>query len=333
MPDDLTFDPGLDEVEDERWQSAIVEMAEANGWHEPLGERHHAIHIDRGPSLVVTFERIDEIQEAAPGAEPAGIAIARRTGRSALTILSERRTWFRDEAVYDLFDRLVDDGFFDEFDDVLFYGTGPDCGYAACAFSVAAPGARVLTLAPMATGNPRVAGWDTRHPEARRLDFTSRYGFAPEMIDGADRVCVVHDPELPLDAMHAALFERPNVDQKRMRHFGKSLDVALHRLGLWDDVIEGVAEGTLTDLRFARMMRARRHDFHYLRALGRALDAKGRRRLQAIALRTINEDKLVEHRFFRRTAKNVAERMEAEDDAPLPPRRGSPEADLDAEAI
>jgi hypothetical protein len=43
----------------------------------------------------------------------------------------------------------VDDGFFDEFEQVIFYGSGSS-GYAAAAFSVAAPGATVIAVQPQA---------------------------------------------------------------------------------------------------------------------------------------------------------------------------------------
>lgn len=56
---------------------------------------------------------------------------------SSLSLISEGDTWFRDPAVYRYFDRLVDDRFFEGFDEVLFFGAGP-CGYAAAAFSVCA---------------------------------------------------------------------------------------------------------------------------------------------------------------------------------------------------
>ena len=45
-------------------------------------------------------------------------------------------TWYRDETVHDFFDRLRDQGFFRQFDRVVFYGTSMG-GYAACAFSLA----------------------------------------------------------------------------------------------------------------------------------------------------------------------------------------------------
>ena len=105
-------------------------------------------------------------------------------GWSHLCLIAEGDTWFRDPAVYAYFDRLVDDAFFEDFDHVLFYGAGM-AGYAACAYSVAAPGAQVLALNPRATLDPAAGRWDDRDRAARRLDFTSRYGYAPDMLEGA----------------------------------------------------------------------------------------------------------------------------------------------------
>jgi hypothetical protein len=59
---------------------------------------------------------------------------------------------------------------------------------------VAAPGARVLAFRPLATLDPAVAGWDDRFPQARRRDWTSRYGFAPAMLDAAAGAAILHDP-------------------------------------------------------------------------------------------------------------------------------------------
>ena len=65
----------------------------------------------------------------------------------------------------------------------------------------------------------------------RRLDFTSRYGYAPDMLDAAGKAFVLYDPMDRLDAMHAALFARPNVTLLRLRHMGAALQGALLRMG------------------------------------------------------------------------------------------------------
>ena len=77
-------------------------------------------------------------------------------------------------------------GFFDDFDHVVFYGAGP-CKYAAAAFSVAAPAATVDAIQPQTTLDPRITDWDDRYMKMRRTDFTSRYGYAPDMLDAAEQ--------------------------------------------------------------------------------------------------------------------------------------------------
>ena len=128
--------------------------------------------LDNAPTLLVTFDNY-KAARGRPKHLPMGMQLADECDWSHLCLLSEARPWYRDPAVYAYFDRLVDDGFFERFDRVLFYGSGAS-GYAAAAYSVTSPGARVLLLNPVAKLNPALAGWDSRHTHARHLDFTSR---------------------------------------------------------------------------------------------------------------------------------------------------------------
>ena len=50
----------------------------------------------------------------------------------------------------------IDDGFLDQFDDVIFYGCFAG-GYAAAAYSVSYPMATVIAINPQATLNPSIA--------------------------------------------------------------------------------------------------------------------------------------------------------------------------------
>jgi hypothetical protein len=45
----------------------------------------------------------------------------------------------------------------------------------------------------------------------RRTDFTSRYGYAPDMLDAAEQVYVIYDPYEQLNAARAAMFTRSAV--------------------------------------------------------------------------------------------------------------------------
>jgi hypothetical protein len=253
---------------DAEWLSLMDRIGDEAGYFQPLGLHHHALFRDDTPTLVVTFETMADIR-ARPGQLPLGYGIAKGKGWSHLCIIANGETWWRDPAVYRYFDRLVDDAFFEDFDRVLFYGA--DAGaYAACAFSVTAPGATVLAINPRATLSPALAGWDTRARAARRMDFTTRYG--PDMTEGTGRVFVIHDPTVPADAMHAALFNAPWVTHLRTPHLGGRVAWALGHMKLLPRLIEaGVEERLNTDI-FAKAWRARRQFGPYLKAVLAAVD-------------------------------------------------------------
>jgi hypothetical protein len=194
---------------------------------------------------------------------------------SHLCLMSRTDTWFRDRAVYAYFDRLTDDGFFDDYDRVVFYGAGP-CGYAAAAFSVAAPGARVLLLEPQATLEPEVTEWEHRYPEMRRVSFSDRYGYAPDMLDAAKQAVVLYDPLNTVDAMHATLFTLPNVMKFRMRHMGSHLERDLLRMKLLLRMLAQVSSDKLTRHSLSRLFRARQLDETYQDRLLEELTIEGR---------------------------------------------------------
>jgi hypothetical protein len=273
-----TLEVSLAEMSKRDWLTALAELSEENGHFQPLGKKHFSSYIAGSETLLVTFESYDGIQRISPNAHPLGWEVAKVLGWSSLSVMSDGQSWFRDREVYAYFDDLIDDGFFEKFDNVVFYGAGP-CGYAAAAYSIAAPGARVLALQPQATLDPRVAEWDERFIRQRRLDFTSRYGYAPDMIDAAQEAFVIYDPEELEDAMHAALFTRPNVHKLRLRHAGGALQFSLRNMKILSRLIALGGTGRLTPEIFAKLARARREDRQYLRNLLRHLDDKGRTKL------------------------------------------------------
>ncbi len=270
-----SIDTSLVDLPKHEWRDAVAEVTEEDGYFQALGKRHFAAFIESGTTLLVTFETIQGIQVLSDLAQPLGWEMVRAHGWSHLCLASDGDTWFRDTSVYGYFDRLIDDGFFDEFETVVFYGAGP-CGYAAAAFSVVAPAAKVVVIQPQATLDPRITEWDDRFSDMRAQDFTTRYGYAPDMLDAADRAFVLYDPRERLDAMHAALFTRPNVTKLRLRHMGNAIQTDLLEMELLDTLLHDAADGTLDEKSFARMYRARRTYPPYLRNLMSTLDADGR---------------------------------------------------------
>ncbi|WP_296763557.1 phosphoadenosine phosphosulfate reductase [Sediminimonas sp.] len=266
------------------WLNAVAGVIGPHGGLESLGPDHNAALVRAGDTLLVTFESIQGIAALSDTAHPLGWELAEAWGWSHLALISDGDTWFRDRAVYGYFDRLVDDGFFEEFDRVIYYGAGP-CGYAAAAFSVAAPGARVLAVQPQATLDARLTEWDDRFVHMRRTSFSDRYGYAPDMLDAADHAFILYDPYETLDAMHATLFEAPNVTRLRLRNMGGAIQGDLIALDLLYPLVEAVADETLTRPRFAEILRRRRNHGPYIQRLMARLAAQDRPMLEMAVCR------------------------------------------------
>ncbi|KRS14541.1 phosphoadenosine phosphosulfate reductase [Roseovarius atlanticus] len=310
------LDTSLSGLDWEDWLDRLDDAADADGYVERLGDDHAAIFLEHKSILLVTFEAFPSLRVMSPEAQPLGWQLGRALGWSHLCLASRTDSWFREGRVFGYFDRLIDDGFFEEFEQVVFYGAGP-AGYAAAAFSVAAPGARVLAVQPQATLDPRMAEWDDRFRRHRRLDFISRYGYAPDMLDAADRAIILYDPEIEEDAMHAALFARANVIRYRMRFMGPRMDRGLMRMNILLRIIAQLSAGKLDTENLARLYRARRSDVPYLRALVTRLEDDGRLYLTArLAHRVLRDTPGPRFRRALRAAYDKAEEL----GVPMPPR-------------
>ena len=306
----------MPEMTSEEWLDRLDAHAMEHGFHARLGARHGALYTEEEHEvLLVTFENAETIRERDGAPLPAGLALAGREDWSQLCFYSDGTTWFRDPEVYAFVDDLVDDGFFDLFDRVVFFGAGAE-GYAACAYSVAAPGASVLAIRPQATLDTGRAIWDHRALGARLLDFTGRYGYAPEMVEAAEHVALVYDPTVAEDAMHAALFG-PVALHCRTPHLGWRTEEALEEMGATWPLVRAAAKGRLDRLTFARIWRKRHRHRPYLRAVSRVLQAEERPFLRGLWARRILQE--IDRPAFRRALEEAE--AELRDDGrslPLP---------------
>lgn len=245
-----------------------------DGWVRALGDGHLAQYVPGSDVLIVTFERADQLDRGARKGTTLGEDAQAVHGVAQLSLISDGQTWFRDAAVHDLFDGLIEDGFFDAFEFVLFYGAGSE-GFAAGAYSIAAPGAAVLLLAPHASQTPARAVWDQRFTAARRLDFTHRYAFAPDNTEAALRGVVLYDPAMREDAMHAQLFHRGNTRPYRLRHVGTDIEQRLIESDLLMPLIGLVLQENMRPVDLYALLRGRRTFVpHAVRVLSR-LDRGG----------------------------------------------------------
>ncbi|MBU2935687.1 MULTISPECIES: phosphoadenosine phosphosulfate reductase [Pacificibacter] len=263
----------------DEWLEAIEDIGEEAGYFEPLGKDHCVMFLDDSPRLLVTFESYESITERSDDGLPLGLHFAQKNGWSHLAIIAHGSDptshWFRTPNIYGYFDRLVNDGFFEDFDQVAFYGAGAS-GYAACAYSVAAPSATVIAIAPQATLDARLTSWDTRFGNTRRMDFTTRYGFAPDMVDAADTALVLYDPQVALDAMHAALFNRPHTRLRPLRNFGADPEFEMLEMNAVEPLLVAAMDGDLNTRNITRALRNRHDHMGHLRRLLNELTAKDR---------------------------------------------------------
>jgi hypothetical protein len=282
MGSDVTLS---EELTDDEWLAEIQTFGEANGYFAPLGKTHSAVFADKSlDTLLVYFDTIPGARATNPSGLPLPVETAEALGWSHLSIYARKSTWFRDHRVYRFFDRLVDDGFFEDFERVIFFGAGPG-GYAAAAFSVAAPGSTVIAVAPQATLDPEVAEWDDRFVAMRRTSFTDRYGYAPDMVEAAAKVFIVYDPLVELDAMHAALFRGGNVSRIRFRNAGPGTGREFMAMGALRPVFEAAGEERLDARALYHALRTRHNFQPYLRNVLNRLHAEERHLLTAILCR------------------------------------------------
>ncbi|MBA3911803.1 MAG: phosphoadenosine phosphosulfate reductase [Rhodobacter sp.] len=282
----------------------MLAIAEGDGDFLPLGDRHWAFFAEERPVLLVTFEDADAIRDREDNL-PEHFELAKARGWSLLTILAKGETWWRDPAVYRYFDRLSDDGFLEDFDRVIFYGAGA-AGYAAAAYSITAPGAELVLVAPRATLDPARAGWDERHRIARRINFRNRYGYAPDMTESASRVWLIHDPLHKPDAMHASLFQRSWVTNLYARYTGEGTEDTLREMRVLDRILEAAMDDKFSSSYFVWLWRGRRSNGSYLRAILAAARLTGHRKREIKICRSVVA-RLNAPRFARRLAELTGE--------------------------
>lgn len=269
-----------------KWLKKLAVDRNRQGYVKFLGTQHAAVFSSASPTLLVTFETLESILDDRDDELPLGQELAKQNGWSHLGVIADGNSWFRNKSVYSFFDDLIDECFFDDFDQVVFMGEGM-CGYAAAAYSVAAPDCTVLLFSPQATLDPRIAIWDHRFIRKRRLSFNDRYGYAPEMIEAANKVYLFYDPESDMEAMHAALFTRPHVTKLRCRWLGQFIADDFAQMGILEDLVKTAGENGDVAQEFYRLYRARHDYLPYLRRLLKHLTDEDRCMLSGILCRNV----------------------------------------------
>jgi hypothetical protein len=215
--------PTTDLTGRDAWFAKLGDIGKAHGFFERIGALHTALYVQEGETLLVTFDDAQHALRPNHDGLPLGFVAVKQHEWSLLNITALDMTWFRDPDVFAFFDRLVDDDFFENFDQVVFMGGGEMCAYAAAAFSVTAPGARVVCISPAASLERSATPFEMRFRNKWRLNFTDRYGYAPDMLEGAAQAVVLYDPQDTMQAAHAALYRGKNILKAQVRGVGLTL--------------------------------------------------------------------------------------------------------------
>ena len=256
------------EVEDDAgWGEIARGLAGKDGFYTSGTAGHSFLYVPRSQkTLVVTFDNLDIAMNKRDDRRPWGYAFIEKQGWSMLAALAGGWTWYREDWVAREFDRLADEGFFKQFERVVFYGASMG-GYAAAAFSAACPGADVVLISPQSTLDKSIVPWETRYKVAWDRDFSGKYGDAALASQSARRVSILYDPYEPLDSGHVARFTGDNVVKLRTPLLGHRLGSSLHQMGILTPIILGALDGTLTEQSFYRRLRVRRDFPRYQREL------------------------------------------------------------------
>lgn len=240
--------------------------------------RHFATFYRRSPKLVVTFDHMEERNVEGPRF-PWGYELFEKRGVSHLGVMMRRRNdWFRHSDLFDYFDELTAQGFFGQFEDVLFYGSSMG-GFGACAYAAAAPGARILALMPQSTLAVDLVPDEIRYRKGyARGDWDDpRYRDGAEGVALAAHAQLIYDPYFAPDRMHADRMQGDHVDHLKMffaEHFATR---KLQFSGMLTQILDGALAGRpMTQQAFYRAFRdARRKAPNHMRSLAQRAADRG----------------------------------------------------------
>ncbi|MEO9682833.1 MAG: hypothetical protein ABJF86_13315 [Tateyamaria sp.] len=244
---------------------------------------HCAVFMPRNKKLLVSFDHLGSIHSVPPRL-PWGYGLAEEMGWSHLGNMTKQNDWFRHKDMFTMYRELRDDKFFRGFDEVVFYGASMG-GYAACAFSIVHPGARVVAISPQSTLRKSIVPFEMRYPGGRKLgQWSGPWVDATQTVFKAASVKLIYDPWWGADAAHAVRFSGPQVEHYRTPFLGHRVPQQLKAMGLISTVASRAIKGGMRPLKFHQLLRKRHSDRDFVLGLLKLAKAKGHGALVARVL-------------------------------------------------
>jgi len=244
------------------WYRDIHPSGECDGFYEKIGG-HALCYVERSKKqLVITFDNLSTAGYKGYDRQAWGSKFCADNGWSCLGVLAPGPTWYRDARLIERMERLRDEKFFDQFENVALAGASMG-GYAAMAFSQLIPGANVIAFSPQTTLDREIVPWETRFKQALGTDWTLPYKDAVDCISTANTVYVIYDQFIRLDKKHALRLTGDNVVLLRAPGCGHRTPFVLRRLKQLKPTMYGGITGSLTQTGFADMIKGRGHIWQY----------------------------------------------------------------------
>ncbi|MCV6824776.1 MULTISPECIES: glycosyltransferase family 2 protein [Halocynthiibacter] len=222
------------------------------------GNKHSLLFVKRSKShLYVSFDNLSNVFEEAIDRSPWGYKFARDIGVSHLGVFAHIKGWYRDAELIRRFEALARDGFFDNYERVVFAGVSMG-GFAALKFASLVPGAHVVAINPQSTLDPSIVPWETRYIVGQRQDWTLPLNDAAELTKNMGRVNLFWDPYHELDTRHIERFEGPNIHKFKCWFSRHKTAVFLRKIDALKPVIQHAIFDELTEKEFYRLYRNRR---------------------------------------------------------------------------
>jgi len=263
---DAPLEVALPDIAQPLWFPELSPGGKGEGFFEK-GPRHSLMFVRRvRPILFVSFDNLSNVNDNGPERGPWAYKFAREMLVSHLGVMAHGKMWYRDAGLIARMQKLADDGFFEQFERVVFSGSSMGA-FAALVFSSLAPGAHVLAFNPQTTLDPELVPWEDRYWIGTRQDWTLPFSDARDTLAQAAQVSVFYDPYFDPDRRHFERIDGPNVTAYKCWYSSHKSAVFLRKIDALKPVMTAGLFGELTPGQFYKLYRRRRELRWYAGAL------------------------------------------------------------------
>ena len=283
----------------DRFNDVRAFTAKINGflWE---GPENALMFAPRSKRLVVVFDNISNVREEGQRWPWAFKVCWQEMGCSVLGVMGTQRNWYRHDFVHDSFEALRDQGFFEQFDEVLFYGASMG-GFGALVYSQCAPGANVLAIAPQSTLDRKILPRDDRWGWTAKLDWSGRFNDAADVLKTAGNTTIISDPYFEPDVDQITRIRGERLTHLKTPFMGHQLPNAFVVMGILKPLLYAGVNDNLTPELFYKLFRNRRDLPRFQHDI--LMEAERRGKVKS-AIR------VCEYTLKKRNAKNIARSLE-----------------------